>query len=182
MTIPDISALAHPSGSARTLRHPRHRSASGTLANGQRHRAAVDASEPAIERRSARVFSSWSSSPSQASIPLDRELAACAAVLHDIGFSWSDDRAKRCLDAIELHHRLTSQWTWGRSRAPPASDLADASRGVVTFGLDRSWLRSFVPSDRAFSLSWSRHSLRGALPDPRIHRHLDQCAAARDPL
>ena len=90
------------------------------------------------------------------------EVAACAALLHDIGLydpaarprlylrhgrasanrllyslEWSDERRRRCLDAIELHHRLRPQWARGQEiELLRLADLIDASRGVVNFGLE----------------------------------------------
>ncbi len=126
----------------------------------------------------------------QASIWIDREVAACAALLHEIGlyepaasgrfylrhgrdsaqeiidaFSWSDERRRRCLDAIELHHRLRAQWNAGAEvELLRLADLVDASRGVVTVGLDRSWLRSLFRAieRRGLQRELLRHSLRGA--------------------
>ncbi len=80
-------------------------------------------------------------------------------------FSWSRDRAKRCLDAIEFHHRLTSQWDLGvEVELLRLADLVDASRGVVTLGLDQTWLRSLFRAiqRRGLQAELLRHGLRGA--------------------
>lgn len=152
-------------------------------------RAARDANGP-VERHSARVFFIMDRLAQNAAIPLDREVAACAALLHDIGlydpaarprfylrhgraaasavlesFNWGNDRRLRCLDAIELHHRLRPQWARGEeTELLRLADLIDASRGLVTFGLERTWLQALFASISREGLQREllRHSLRGA--------------------
>lgn len=153
-------------------------------------RTAAGSSGGAIERHSARVFFIMEQLARQTSIPIDLEVAACAAVLHDIGlydpaarprfylrhgrasaervlesFSWEDERRRRCLDAIELHHRLTPQWGPGAEvELLRLADLVDASRGAVGLVLDRRWLRSLFRAieRRGLQRELLRHSLRGA--------------------
>lgn len=153
-------------------------------------RNATRLSEGPVERHSARAFFIMEKLAEQASLEMDREVAACAAVLHDIGlydaaarprfylrhgrvsadgiigcFPWNDDRKKRCLEAIALHHRLTPQWDSGvEVELLRLADLVDASRGIVSLGLDRGWLRSLFTAIERKGLQREllRHSLRGA--------------------
>lgn len=153
-------------------------------------RRATGMREGPIERHSARVFFIMERLAQQASLEIDREVAACAALLHDIGiyepitrprfylrhgrvlagrllepFEWSAERRRRCLDAIELHHRLRPQWSRGQEvELLRLADLVDASRGVVTFGLERNWMRSLFESIPRAGMQREllRYSVRGA--------------------
>jgi HD superfamily phosphohydrolase YqeK len=153
-------------------------------------RHATGTSRGPIERHSARVFFIMNELARRAAVELDREVAACAALLHDIGlydpaarprlylrhgrvsgevlirtFPWEDERRQRCLDAIEFHHRLTPQWELGAEvELLRLADLVDASRGMARLGLDRAWLRSlFQAIDRTgLQRELLRHSIRGA--------------------
>ncbi|MFN2524940.1 MAG: HD domain-containing protein [Actinomycetota bacterium] len=153
-------------------------------------RRAVGVSGGPIERHSARVFFIMQQLAQEAAAPLDREVAACAAVLHDIGlydpvakprlylhhgrvaaervigsFSWTAQRRRLCLDAIELHHRLTPQWKKGiEVELLRLADLVDASRGLVSLGLDQGWLRQLFQAieRRGLQRELLRHSIRGA--------------------
>ncbi len=96
----------------------------------------------------------------------DREVLLCACWLHDAGlfvesddpyvtegarlaqdvlepFGWDADRVRRCMDACEQHHAPTSRRDLGLEvELVRRSDLIDVSAGLITFGLDRAWLRS----------------------------------------
>lgn len=153
-------------------------------------RAASGETFGAIERHSLRVFFVMRELASAAKLPLDEEVALCAALLHDVGlfdpaapprfylahgrrsaaeviatFGWTDDRCARCLDAIEFHHRLTRQWEQGvEVELLRLADLVDASRGAVRFSLQGVWLRELfraIPR-RGLQRQLLRHSLRGA--------------------
>jgi hypothetical protein len=97
--------------------------------------------------------------------PFDRELLLCACWLHDLGlftvsrdpyvtegarlaervlepFGWPPERVQRCMDACEQHHAPRSRLTMGLEvELVRQSDLVDVTRGLVSFGLDRRWLR-----------------------------------------
>ena len=62
-------------------------------------------------------------------------------------FGWPHARLARCLDAVEEHHALGSRWDWGvEVELVRRSDLVDVTRGLVAFGLPRSWLRELFQS------------------------------------
>ncbi|WP_354700569.1 hypothetical protein DSM112329_00849 [Paraconexibacter sp. AEG42_29] len=111
--------------------------------------------------------------------PVDRELLLCACWLHDAGlytdskdayvteaarlagsvlapFDWAPERLRRCMDACEQHHAPTSRRSMGLEvELVRRSDLVDVSRGLVTFGLDRAWLRTLfaeVPRDGLYRM------------------------------
>jgi hypothetical protein len=95
----------------------------------------------------------------------DRELLLCACWLHDLGlythsrepyvtegarlaarvlepFGWPPERLQRCMDACEQHHAPRSRMALGLEvELVRRSDLVDVSEGLVSFGLDRRWLR-----------------------------------------
>jgi len=106
--------------------------------------------------------------------PLDRDVLHCAAWLHDVGlwlesvdpyvtegarlaerlltrFDWPVERVQLCMDACEQHHAPRSRLSMGLEvELIRQTDLVDASGGVFTFGLRRSWLRGLfraVPRD-----------------------------------
>jgi hypothetical protein len=98
---------------------------------------------------------------------IDDEVIAVAAMLHDVGLypsasrggvytadgaalaremlrahSWSDDRIRLCAEAIDRHHELRGQRAHGDEvEALRLADLIDLGAGLLTFGLDRRWLR-----------------------------------------
>ncbi len=98
---------------------------------------------------------------------IDGEVLTVAAILHDIGlyptvatggvytrdgadlarrllprYGWSSERIERCADVIDRHHELRNQLGRGPEvEALRRADLIDVSGGLVTFGVDRGWLR-----------------------------------------
>lgn len=97
--------------------------------------------------------------------PYDREVLLVACWLHDAGlytasraayvtegallarrvlepFGWTPERLRLCMDACEQHHAPTSRRALGLEvELVRRSDLVDVSAGLLTFGLDRAWLR-----------------------------------------
>ncbi len=153
-------------------------------------RARSRAVEGPVERHSARVFVILARLAERRQAAIDREVALCAALLHDVGLyhptrggrfylasgraaaaeilaphSWAAARVELCLDAIELHHRLTPQWARGAEvELLRVADLIDGSAGMVRGRLDRAWLRALferIPRDGLYP-ELLRHSLRGA--------------------
>jgi hypothetical protein len=136
----------------------------------------------------------------------DRELLLCACWLHDLGlftvsrdpyvtegarlaarvlkpFDWPPERLQRCMDACEQHHAPRSRMAMGLEvELVRQSDLVDVSAGLVSFGLDRRWLRELfreVPREGLWRLIGSsvlnelRHrpaSLTGVFLSPRRSR------------
>jgi hypothetical protein len=120
-----------------------------------------------MERHCVRQFLIAEHLGEQDGMEVDRELLLCAALLHDAGlypsvatggvyvtdsrrlaertlapFGWPPRRLARCLDAVEQHHALRSRLQWGAEvELMRRSDLVDVTRGLVRFGLPRSWLR-----------------------------------------
>jgi HD domain-containing protein len=126
---------------------------------------------------------------------IDRELLLCAALLHDAGlypgvstgdvyvtdsrrlaertlaaFGWPHERLARCLDAVEQHHALRSRDEWGAEvELIRRSDLIDVTRGLVRFGLSRTWtgeLFRSVPRTGLYRML-TREVLRMARERPR---------------
>ncbi len=123
-----------------------------------------------IERHGLRVYWIMERLAQRANRAIDEEVSLCAALMHDVGlfvapraarlylhngrlfaegilarFGWSSARLTRCLDAIELHHRLIPQWHRGAEvELLRRADLVDASSGAVTAGLDRDDLRILI--------------------------------------
>jgi hypothetical protein len=120
----------------------------------------------AMERHCLRVFLIIERLATMRGITIDREVALCASLFFDLGvspvvatsdvytidgrrlarqvlarFAWTNVRLDRCLDAIERHHRLTSQWHRGvEVELLRRADLVDAFPAVFHFGLPRTWL------------------------------------------
>lgn len=130
--------------------------------------AAADAgADDALERHSVRMVHI---ARRIAREPVDEELLLVACLLHDIGvlswvagdrpyvtegrdlaagllepYDWAPERVARCLDAIERHHHLRSQWSCGHEvELVRRADLVDVSKGLVAFGVRRGWLRQLV--------------------------------------
>jgi hypothetical protein len=130
-------------------------------------RAVAGGKETAIERHGLRVYWIMELLAEKVGDDLDPEILLCAALLHDAGlfvapragrfylhngrlfaervlapYEWAPRRMLRCLDAIELHHRLTDQSDKGvEVELLRRADLIDATNGFVTDGADRNQLR-----------------------------------------
>jgi HD domain len=98
---------------------------------------------------------------------IDGEVLTVAAILHDIGlypavsrggvytadgaalaremlpaYGWAPERIELCAIAIDHHHELRNQLRRGPEvEALRLADLVELSGGLLTFGLDRRWLR-----------------------------------------
>jgi hypothetical protein len=124
--------------------------------------------DTAMERHCLRVYEIAVALGRKREIELDLELLTCAAWLHDAGlypgaatsdayvsdgrrlaeplvaaFGGPPDRVATLGDAIERHHELRPQWSRGAEvELLRRADLVDVSQGLITFGLDRAWLRA----------------------------------------
>jgi putative nucleotidyltransferase with HDIG domain len=131
-------------------------------------RAATARVEGPMERHCLRVRHIAAELARHRGWAIDGEVITVAAILHDIGLytsasrggvytedgaelaremlrahSWSTERIRRCAEAIDRHHELRSQLArGGEVEALRLADLVDLSGGLLTFGLDRRWLRS----------------------------------------
>jgi len=99
--------------------------------------------------------------------PVDDELLTVASILHDIGLydasskdvytadgavlaremlashGWSRERIELCASAIERHHELRGQLSYGAEvETIRLADRVDLSDGLLSAGLDRYWLRA----------------------------------------
>jgi hypothetical protein len=99
--------------------------------------------------------------------PVDEEVLTVAAILHDIGLyplasrggvytadgaalarevlaahGWTPARAEACAHAIDCHHDLRPQLSRGpAAEALRLADRVELSRGLLTAGISRPWLR-----------------------------------------
>jgi len=157
-------------------------------------REATGAVDDPMERHTVRQFLIAERLAADRSLDADGELLLCATFLHDAGlfpgvttgdvyiadsrrlaertlapFNWEPARLARCLDAIEQHHSRHSRWDWGTEvELVRRADLVDVSRGLVRFGLDRSWLRNLfreIPR-RGFYRLIAAALLREGIRDP----------------
>jgi hypothetical protein len=135
-------------------------------------RAATGETDGPMERHCVRQFLVAERLGEPTPAVIDRELLLCAALVHDAGlypgvstedvyvtdsrrlaertlapFGWPHERLARCLDAVEQHHALRSRRDWGAEvELIRRSDLVDVTRGLVAFGLPRTWLRELFRS------------------------------------
>jgi HD domain len=133
-------------------------------------RAASGETDGAMERHCVRQFLIAERLAEDAEQSIDRELLLCAAFLHDTGlypsvkshdayvtdgchlaertlepFGWEPERLTRCLNAVEQHHALRDRSSLGTEvELMRRADLIDVSAGLITFGVDRWWLRGLV--------------------------------------
>jgi hypothetical protein len=139
-------------------------------------RAACGGADTPLERHGVRLYRICLELAAGRGIEIDAEVLVCAALLHDIGLAptvtfggpyvtdgcvfagrlleplgWEARRLALCLEAIERHHELRSQWPRGAEvELLRRADMIDLSAGAIAFGLDRAWLRRLaaaVPRD-----------------------------------
>lgn len=149
----------------------------GELARTPAERAALErlralTGEPggAMERHGVRLQLMMERLAARGGIELDREVALCAALLHDAGgypgaftggpyvsdgrrltadvlapFDWEPNRLRRCLDAVELHHRLGPQWERGAEvELLRVADRIDLFPPLGIRRLGAGWLRGLA--------------------------------------
>jgi len=127
-------------------------------------RRATRGREPVMEGHGLRVFLLMEHLAGAHRVRLDREVAFCAAILHDVGLypcaahgapyvvdsrryaeealaraTWSVPRLRGCLDAIEFHHDVRAQWHRGHeAELLRRADLIDVSAGLVRLRVPRA--------------------------------------------
>jgi putative nucleotidyltransferase with HDIG domain len=130
-------------------------------------RAATGRVEGPMERHCLRVRHIAAELARHRGWSIDDEVVTVAAILHDIGLypsasrggvytedgaelaremlrahAWSEERIRLCAEAIDRHHELRTQLARGSEvEALRVADLIDLGGGLLTFGLDRRWLR-----------------------------------------
>jgi putative nucleotidyltransferase with HDIG domain len=133
-----------------------------------RLRAVAGGADAPMERHCLRVRHIAAELARRRRWDVDDEVLTVAAILHDIGlypgasrggvytsdgaalaremlgaYGWSDERIECCAEAIDLHHDVRRQL----QRCPEVeairlADLVELSGGLLSFGLDRHWLRT----------------------------------------
>jgi HD domain len=133
-----------------------------------------------MERHCVRCFLFVELLAARRGLEIDREVALCAALAHDIGIYPSvshggvytdeggqlaaslfrdagaaEDRARLVADACAYHHALRPQWSRGAEvELLRRADQIEVAAGLVRHGLDRGEVRSVfgaAPRDRFYS-------------------------------
>jgi HD domain len=140
-------------------------------------RAATGEVDGPMERHGMRCFLVAERQASDRNLMVDHEVLLVAGLLHDIGLydaaseggvyvtdganfarrllegrpGWDGQRLEICLEAIERHHEVRSQWQAGPEvELMRRADMIELSAGTVNFGVSRGWLRGLwrvVPRD-----------------------------------
>jgi len=126
-------------------------------------RRAVGTPHSAMEGHGIRVFLLMERLAAGRRAGIDREIALCASLLHDVGLypcaahgapyvvdsrryaeevlrdrGWPGPRLHACLDAIECHHDLRPQWHRGpETELLRRADMIEVSGGLLRFGVPR---------------------------------------------
>lgn len=127
-------------------------------------RRATRGRDTAMEGHGVRVFLLMERLAGEHRLRLDREVALCASLLHDVGLypcashgapyvvdsrryaeevlvraPWPVPRLRGCLDAIEYHHDLRPQWRRGHeTELLRRADLIELSGGWLRLGVPRA--------------------------------------------
>ena len=140
-------------------------------------RVATGAAGGPMERHGMRCFLLCERQAADRGLMVDHELLLIAGLLHDIGLydaaseggvyvtdgahfaerllegrpGWEGRRLEICVEAIERHHEVRSQWEAGPEvELMRRADLIELSSGTVNFGVSRGWIRGLwraVPRD-----------------------------------
>ncbi len=130
-------------------------------------REASGETDGVMERHCVRCFLLCERLATLHNADLDREVALCAAFLHDIGLydsvteggvytdegaalareialeaGWDERRAQLCADACAYHHSVRSKWELGAEvETLRLADRIEVSGGLIRSGLSRAQLR-----------------------------------------
>ena len=130
-------------------------------------RDAAGESDGPMERHCVRCFLLCERLAARNDADLDREVALCAAFLHDIGLyesvtkggvytqegaelahelaraaGWDERRAQLCADACAYHHSVRAKWELGAEvETLRLADRIEVSGGLIRSGLTRAELR-----------------------------------------
>ena len=130
-------------------------------------RDATGETDGVMERHCVRCFLLGQKLAALHNAQLDREVALCAAFLHDIGLyesvtaggvytdegaevarklgleaGWDERRASLCADACALHHSIRSKWELGPEvETLRLADRIEVSGGLIRSGLTREQIR-----------------------------------------
>ena len=145
-----------------------------------RFREVVGGEDGPMERHGLRCALICKRLAGRRGLEIDDELLFIAGLLHDIGLyegashggvyvsdgrdfaadflagreGWDARRTQLCLDAIERHHELRSQWDAGAEvELLRRADLVELSRAPIPFGAGRGWLSELwgaVPRDGTY--------------------------------
>jgi HD domain len=121
-----------------------------------------------MERHGMRCFLLSERQAADRELMVDHEILLVAGILHDIGLydgaseggvyttdgahfakhllagrpGWDGRRLELCLEAIERHHEVRSQWQAGPEvELMRRADMIELTSGVVNFGVSRGWIR-----------------------------------------
>ena len=138
-----------------------------------RVRELAGATDGPMERHGVRCFLIGEKLAADSGREIDREVLLIASLLHDMGLydgaaeggayvtdgrnytermlsgrpGWDPERLRRCLDAIERHHELRSQWEAGNEvELLRRADQVELGSGLIRYGIERSWLRELAGS------------------------------------
>lgn len=130
-----------------------------------------------MERHGMRCFLLCERQASDRGLLVDHEVLLVAGILHDIGLydaaseggvyvtdgahfarrllegrpGWDGRRLELCLDTIERHHELRSQWDAGPEvELMRRADMIELYSAALSFGTSRGWIRGLwraVPRD-----------------------------------
>lgn len=130
-----------------------------------------------MERHGMRCFLVSERIAADRGLVVDHEVLLVAGLLHDIGLydgaseggvyvtdgrnfaerllegrkGWDERRMRLCLEAIERHHEVRSQWDAGAEvEVMRRADMVEVTGGLVNYGVSRGWLRGLwraVPRD-----------------------------------